>query len=164
MRKKLIQDTSRRLYNERGLGNVTVRQTAVELKISSGNLTYHFKHRADVVEAIFDELEMLEEKFLTLYSQTTLNEVQLKKLMKAHAKAMFDYRFFWIDYVQIGRESTKTQQSLDDLMNRRLNELDFEWANYLNQFIYIMATQGLKFTPKSLEKHFKGIEEKVFVL
>jgi len=82
--------------------------------------------------------------------------------MKAHAKAMFDYRFFWIDYVQVGRESLKSQKALDQLMNNRVTIMDFDWANYLNQFIYIMATQGMKFTPKSLEKHFEKIESRVF--
>ncbi len=162
MRKKLIQDAARKLYNERGLGNVTVRQVAEVVGISSGNLTYHFEKRGEIVDSIFEELETLEEKFLQLYRLTALNDVQLKKLMKAHAKAMFDYRFFWIDFVQVGRENKKTQKRLDDLMNNRLNELDYEWANYLNQFLYIMAMQGLKFTPKSLEKHFEKIEESVF--
>lgn len=163
MRKKLILDTARRLYNTRGLSNVTIRQVAQEMKISSGNLTYHFKKREDVVEAAFEDLLSIEEKFLSLYHQSTLNGVQLKKLMKAHAKAMFDYRFFWIDFVQVGRESFKTQKKLDELMEKRLKELDFEWANYLNQFLYIMAMSKMKFTPKSLEAHFNKIEERVFV-
>ncbi len=162
MRKKLILDTARRLFNERGLGNVTVRQIAEKVGISSGNLTYHFEKRGEIVEGVFEDLQKLEEKFLQLYSQTALNEVQLKRLMKAHAKAMFDYRFFWIDFVQVGRESLKSQKALDQLMNNRFAILDFDWANYLNQFIYIMATQGMKFTPKSLEKHFEKIESKVF--
>ena len=112
MRKKLILDTARRLYNQRGLSNVTIRQVAQEMKISSGNLTYHFKKRGDVVEGALEDLLSIEEKFLKLYQQSTLNGVQLKKLMKAHAKAMFDYRFFWIDFVQVGRESLKTQKKL----------------------------------------------------
>ena len=163
MRKKSILDTARKLYNERGLSNVTIRQVAQEMKISSGNLTYHFQKRGDIVEGLFEELFSIEEKFLGLYTQTTLNDVQLKKLMKSHAKAMFDYRFFWIDFVQIGRESTKTQKKLDALMDNRVELLDYEWANYLNQFLYIMAMSRMKFTPKSLEAHFKKIEERVFV-
>lgn len=162
MRKKLIQDIARKLFNERGLGNVTVRQVAQEMKISSGNLTYHFEKRRDLIASVFIDLKTIEEKFLSLYQQTSLNPVQLKRLMKAHAKAMFDYRFFWIDFVQVGRESKTIQKQLDDLMNDRLEVLDFEWANYLNQFLYIMATQNMKFTPKSLEKHFEKIEERVF--
>ena len=163
MRKKLILDTARRLYNERGLSNVTIRQIAQEMNISSGNLTYHFEKRGDLVKGIFQDLISIENKFLNLYRQTTLNNRQLNNLMKSHAKAMFHYRFFWIDFVQVGRENRNTQQKLDGLMQKRLNELDYEWANYLNQFLYLMATSNLKFTSKALEVHFRKIEEKVFL-
>ena len=163
MRKKLILDTARRLYNERGLSNVTIRQIAQEMNISSGNLTYHFEKRGDLVKGIFQDLISIESKFLNLYRQTTLNNRQLNNLMKSHAKAMFHYRFFWIDFVQVGRENRNTQQKLDGLMQNRLDELDYEWANYLNQFLYLMATSNMKFTSKSLEIHFSKIEEKVFV-
>ncbi len=162
MRKKLILDTARRLYNDRGLSNVTVRQIAQKMKISSGNLTYHFQKRGDLVEKVFEDLLSIENKFLKIYNQYTLNDVQQKKLMKAHAKAMFDYRFFWLDFVQVGRESKKTQERLDYLMNNRLDELDTDWANYLNQFLYIMAMSKMKFTSKALEAHFNKIEKRVF--
>ena len=163
MRKKLILDTARRLYNNRGLSNVTIRQIAQEMKISSGNLTYHYEKRGDLVKGIFQDLCFIEEKFLALYRQTNLNNRQLNNLMKSHAKAMFHYRFFWIDFVQVGRENLRTQKKLDGLMQNRLDELDYEWANYLNQFLYLMATSNMKFTSKSLEIHFSKIEEKVFV-
>ena len=115
MRKKLILDTARRLYNERGLSNVTIRQIAQEMNISSGNLTYHFEKRGDLVKGIFQDLISIESKFLNLYRQTTLNNRQLNNLMKSHAKAMFHYRFFWIDFVQVGRENRNTQQKLDGM-------------------------------------------------
>jgi hypothetical protein len=70
--------------------------------------------------------------------------------------------FFWIDFVQVGREDIKTQNSLDALMQKRLSELDYEWANYLNQFLYLMATSKVQFTPKDFELHFKKLEDKVF--
>lgn len=162
MRKKLILDTARRLYNERGLSNVTIRQIAQEMKISSGNLTYHFEKRGDLVKGIFQDLFSIENKFLNLYRQTTLNSSQLNNLMRSHAKAMFHYRFFWIDFVQVGREDLNTQKKLDVLMQNRLDELDYEWANYLNQFLYLMVTSKVQFTSKAFELHFKKLEDKVF--
>ena len=162
MRKKLILDQSRKLFNQDGLSNVTIRQIAIGLNMSSGNLNYHFKTRGDVVGGVFEDLMIIEEKFMQLYITTKLDEGQLKRLMKAHAKAMFDYRFFWLDFVQVGRENIKVQKKVDELMQNRIAVLDFEWANYLNQFLYIMATSNMKFTPKSLDAHFNKIEDKVF--
>ena len=62
----MILDTARRLYNERGLSNVTIRQIAQEMNISSGNLTYHFEKRGDLVKGIFQDLISIESKFLNL--------------------------------------------------------------------------------------------------
>jgi AcrR family transcriptional regulator len=162
MMKKFILDQSRKLFNQDGLSNVTIRQIAIGLNMSSGNLNYHFKTRGDVVGGVFEDLMIIEEKFMQLYITTKLDEGQLKRLMKAHAKAMFDYRFFWLDFVQVGRENIKVQKKVDELMQNRIAVLDFEWANYLNQFLYIMATSNMKFTPKSLDAHFNKIEDKVF--
>ncbi len=162
MRKKLILDTARNLYNEFGLSNVTIRQIANKMKISSGNLTYHYKKRGEIVKGIFKDLEIVEFKFIVLYRQISLNSDQLNNLMRSHAKAMFHYRFFWIDFVQVGREDPETQDNLDRLMQNRLNELDFEWANYLNQFLYLMATSKVEFTSKAFEFYFKKLEDKVF--
>ena len=162
MRKKLILDTARKLFNEYGLPNVTIRQIAQEMKISSGNLTYHFQKREELVQCIFKDLHVIEGKFLRLYRQSNLNNTQLNNLMRSHAKAMFHYRFFWIDFVQVGREDIKTQNDLDLLMQKRLNELDYDWANYLNQFLYLMVTSKVEFTRKAFELHFKKLEDKVF--
>jgi len=162
MRKKLILDTARNLYNEFGLSNVTIRQIANKMKISSGNLTYHYKKRGEIVKGIFKDLEIVEFKFIVLYRQISLNSDQLNNLMRSHAKAMFHYRFFWIDFVQVGREDPETQDNLDRLMQNRLNELDFEWANYLNQFLYLMATSKVEFTSKAFEFYFNKLEDKVF--
>ena len=162
MRKKLILDTARKLFNEQGLSNVTVRKIAQEMKISSGNLTYHFQKREQLVQGVFEDLHSIESKFLKLYRKSTLNTTQLNNVMRSHAKAMFHYRFFWIDFVQVGREDVNTQKSLDVLMQNRLDELDYDWANYLNQFLYLMATSKVKFTPKAFELHFKKLEDKVF--
>ncbi len=163
MRKKLILDAARKLYNEYGLPNVTIRQIAQKMQISSGNLTYHFDKRGDIICGIFEDLISVESKFLSLYKQSVLTQRQLNNLMRSHAKAMFHYRFFWIDFVQVGRENQNVQRRLDELMQNRINELDYEWANYLNQFLYLMATLNLKFNSNDFEKHFNKIEEKVFL-
>jgi AcrR family transcriptional regulator len=44
------------LFNERGFVNVTMRDLAQELGISLGNLTYHFKRKDDLIEAIHQQL------------------------------------------------------------------------------------------------------------
>lgn len=43
---------AKRLFTERGYNNVSMGDIAAELGMSKGNLTYHFKHKEDIVEAL----------------------------------------------------------------------------------------------------------------
>lgn len=47
-----ILETARALFNERGYNEVSMRNIAEALKISVGNLTYHFKRKEDLIEAV----------------------------------------------------------------------------------------------------------------
>ncbi|QQO07853.1 TetR/AcrR family transcriptional regulator [Breznakiella homolactica] len=50
-----ILDTAKKLFNQRGYNNVSTRDIAGALGISKGNLTYHFKKKEDIIEAIVAE-------------------------------------------------------------------------------------------------------------
>ncbi len=52
-----ILDTSRELFNERGVESVSVAHIAGTLNISTGNLTYHYAKKKDIVDAHVDALE-----------------------------------------------------------------------------------------------------------
>jgi AcrR family transcriptional regulator len=51
-----ILNTSRLLFNENGVMNVTLRQVAKALGKSYGNITYHFPTKEDVLTALFEEM------------------------------------------------------------------------------------------------------------
>ena len=46
---------ARRLFNERGYSNVTMRMLADELGIGVGNVTYYFAHKQDIVTALMED-------------------------------------------------------------------------------------------------------------
>ncbi len=46
--------TARRLFNEQGYGQVTMRALAAELHIGVGNVTYYFARKQDIVAALMD--------------------------------------------------------------------------------------------------------------
>lgn len=50
--KQAIMDTARNLFSERGFQDTSMRDIAAVLHISVGNLTYHFKKKEDLIEAI----------------------------------------------------------------------------------------------------------------
>lgn len=53
--RKEILEIARRLFNERGYNNVSTRDIANALDISKGNLTYYFKRKEEIIEAILAE-------------------------------------------------------------------------------------------------------------
>ena len=53
--KERIRQTACRLFSERGYRAVSMRAIADELGISVGNLTYHYPHKEQLLEAVMDE-------------------------------------------------------------------------------------------------------------
>ena len=72
-RDKILQ-TALNLFNQHGVPNVTLRRIAAEMFISQGNLNYHFKHREDIIEALYFQLletfetEKVKRSIFNLYS------------------------------------------------------------------------------------------------
>ena len=54
--KDKILKTSVRLFNENGLTNVSLRSIADDMKISVGNLQYHFKKREEIINALYFQM------------------------------------------------------------------------------------------------------------
>lgn len=50
--KQAIMDTARQLFSEKGFHDTSMRDIAAVLNISVGNLTYHYKKKEDLIEAI----------------------------------------------------------------------------------------------------------------
>jgi len=61
--RELIILTSIKLFNERGMGNVSLREIASEANMSVGNLTYHFPRAEDLLTAIQEKLIIEMEQF-----------------------------------------------------------------------------------------------------
>jgi AcrR family transcriptional regulator len=54
--KERILNSAVELFNSRGFVNVTMRDIAAELDMSLGNLTYHFKKKEELMEAIHERI------------------------------------------------------------------------------------------------------------
>ncbi len=102
--KRKILDTALILFNTKGLAQVTLRNIATEMGISQGNLNYHFKKREEIIEGLYYELvDSIDQKM-----GDEIKKVDLGLLFEISSTIMnrfYDYRFFFIDFVQIIREN-----------------------------------------------------------
>lgn len=57
-RKEQILSAAVRLFNQKGYGNVSLREIAAEAGTTIGNLTYHFPQKEDLILSITEDLQM----------------------------------------------------------------------------------------------------------
>jgi AcrR family transcriptional regulator len=107
------------LFNEKGMVNVSLRQIAQELKISQGNLNYHFKLKEDIVEALYFQLVNAMDKQMN--SMETFNNKleSLYHLSLQTMNTMYDYRFILIDFIHLMNENSKIKAHYSKLMDIR---------------------------------------------
>ena len=97
--KEKIKSTAITLFNERGLSSVTMRQLAEALGISPGNLTYHFKTKASLLEQIYQMMHAESSDYISLDGYITLHHYQ--ELLRQFYLLRQHYRFFFNDLVYI---------------------------------------------------------------
>lgn len=91
------------LFNKHGFANVSMKDIADALKISPGNLTYHFKKKEDLLLAIYQQLSgELSELASSINELPGIANIHamLVPLMDLNLK----YRFFYVDMLHLVRE------------------------------------------------------------
>lgn len=117
--KKKILDASRRLLNQQGLSAVSQRTIANHLKMSPGNLTYHFKKRNEIIEALYYELvEKIDKAILEISEGEGLLE-QLYLLTQKTMSYFYEYRFMMLDFIQVMRENPPIKKHYQQLLIQR---------------------------------------------
>ena len=118
-RNKIIKEAVK-LFNTNGFGSINLLEIAKKLEISRGNLTYHFKEKDNLLEAIADEMwtkiEIERAKSRQLPSFENLhNEIQL------YYKFQKEYSFIFLDQHVLTHPCIKnkfrkmTQQTILDI-------------------------------------------------
>jgi AcrR family transcriptional regulator len=122
--KEEILKCALRLFNENGISQVSLRKISIEMGISLGNLTYHFKKREEIIDALYLNLvsnlnEVVNEK-LGLKSQFQL----LFEIPMATLSNFYEYRFLMLDFVLITRNHSTIGNHYRKLIKER--EQQFE--------------------------------------
>lgn len=149
-----ILATALKLFNELGVSNVTLRQIAATMYISQGNLNYHFKHREDIIEALFIQL--------TDAFEQEKNELQPEKMdfqylidsTKRSMERLYNYRFLMLDLNQNIRKYPKIVERFKELENVR---------KQTTLLAFNMATQAGVMRAQAFDKEYEGLNERIRV-
>lgn len=123
-RKKIV-DGARNLFNSEGIANVTMRMIALDLGMSPGNLTYHFKKRHEILEAIYYEMVEEFEAPLKNLDNLVFSVENLFHSSRVNYVRMLEYRFIWADLRQLMRESDQIREHF--IAARRRREMGYRF-------------------------------------
>lgn len=99
-----ILDIAKKLFNERGYNNVSTRDIAEALHISKGNLTYYFKKKEEIIEAILAETPN------TRKQEAPGNLAELNNFFKDIQKTIQENAFYFWHYTQLAQISPKIRE------------------------------------------------------
>ena len=148
--KQLILSRSCVLFNELGTTNVSLRTIADDLEISVGNLHYHFKKREDIIEGLYFQLV---EEMNAVMIEPEENALQsVMSVLSNMINKLYEYRFFFLDFVTITRKNLRIKQHYSELSKQREHQF--------LQVVELLIQQSI-FREERLREEYKGLFKRI---
>lgn len=154
--KEKILDVALVLFNQDGLANITLRKIAGFMGISQGNLNYHYKKRADIIEALYFRFaSAVDDKIAEIIQREDLNWSYLKVYMAEMIGIFFDYRFIFLDFSHLMRDYPKIREHYIEVLVKR----DREFPGMFK----ILEGMGV-FRPEAFPGQFRQMYQRIQLL
>lgn len=101
-RERIIEET-RALMNEHGAASIGTTQIAEALKISPGNLYYHFKNKEEIIRILFDDVERALHELLTADIEIPISAARFAGFYLRSLEVVWENRFFYGGLLQLLR-------------------------------------------------------------
>lgn len=150
--KEKILNTARVLFNQLGYSQVTIRMIALALKMSSGNLNYHFKKREDILEALYFEMVAVFDERIEQLENQKFSLTKIKSDIKTSMERMVLYQFFWTDLYNL--------LMLNDKINAHFQEAYEKRKQGFRFLLRIMIEENLLKNP-SFENEYDFLTERM---
>lgn len=126
-RKEDILSTATRLFNEYGFGAVTLYDIAKEMKISRGNLAYHFKTKEDILKVL---AEKMWKKMLDILSTATSfpSFKNLHLQTEEYIACQREYAFVFLDNQVLNHPVVKSKFSEITTLGIEANKMAIAFA------------------------------------
>ncbi|MDL2253009.1 TetR/AcrR family transcriptional regulator [Ruminococcaceae bacterium OttesenSCG-928-I18] len=116
-RRQEILDAAKALFNKRGFNGVSTRDIAGALGISKGNLTYYFKKKEDILEAI------LLEKPEPVPPKPPENLLELDAFFGQMQNLVQENSYYFWHHTQLAQLSPAIQERQEGVYQRNVNTL-----------------------------------------
>ncbi len=115
-----ILDVAQRLFNDFGEPNVNTTQISEDMKISPGNLYYHFKNKDDIINCIFQEFEREIDQLLAVPSGRSANVEDAWLFLHLLFELIWKYRFFYRDLNNLLANNRTLEIKFKQLLNEKV--------------------------------------------
>ncbi|MDF2694372.1 MAG: TetR family transcriptional regulator [Labilithrix sp.] len=125
-----IVDAAIQLFNARGVGAVTTNHVAAHLKISPGNLYYHFRNKEEIVRAAFDRMNAEAEAVWQLEEadekskRPAVDPMALQRMLVGNLKLYARYLFFARELPALLRSDPALHASYAAISAKRVEQLE----------------------------------------
>ena len=94
--RRAILDMAKTLFSQQGYNAVSIGEIAGALGISKGNVTYHFKRKEDIMEALLAEAKP------TFFQEPPRTMEELDAFLEDMEQARENYAFYFQHHAQLG--------------------------------------------------------------
>jgi AcrR family transcriptional regulator len=117
-----ILHTAKVMFNERGYNAVSINDISKALGISKGNLTYHFKKKEEIIEAIIEDLSAAYRPF-----EPPANLEEMNALIVHIQEMVQENAFYFWHHAQLSQLSPRIREQQNRVyqINRNLFMLSF---------------------------------------
>lgn len=134
-----IIERSISLFNKRGLQHVAIDHIATDLKISPGNLTYHFKRKRDLILSTLDVLQDRLHRAIEHSATTTCAEESAAYLISIF-RTFWDFRFFFNALTYLLTDDAELRKGYFEFRDRSLQALEDDMDQLRSRGFFLAAT------------------------
>ncbi|MBC8883074.1 TetR/AcrR family transcriptional regulator [Flavobacterium piscinae] len=131
-----ILDQAKKLFNDKGVSNVSIREIAREIGISHSNLIYHFKDKNLLLTHLHQQIL---DAAVEINREISKEENTLKSVFISTVKGfkiIYDFRFFMIDFNSILLENKELHQQIKEIEAFRYNLYEVKIAKMIDEEIF----------------------------
>lgn len=122
--RQVILDTSRTLFNERGVYGVTLRQIAAKVGISQGNLNYHFTRKEDIIKELFYQFTSELSNEFTATTKLGPNFYFIIELARKTFEGQTKYKFLIMDLNYLVNDIPELEIHVAEVMKQRIEQFN----------------------------------------